>query len=94
MNCLQKRNTLQKEELPSEKELLAGKGIEELLTEKGIVFRKKNRLQKKKSRNSLQKKKLPSEKGIPLKKRNSGIPSRKKESPFKKGNSLHEKELL
>ena len=55
---------MQKKELPSEKEYLAEKGIEELLAEK------RNRLQKKKLRNSLQKKELPSGKGIPLKKRN------------------------
>ena len=55
--CFERRNFLQKKELPSEKEFLAEKGIEELLAEKGIAFRKRNRLQKKKLRNSLQKKK-------------------------------------
>ena len=62
-------NSLQKKELPSEKEFLAEKGIEELLAGKEIAFRKKNRLQKKKLRNSLQKKELPSGKEIPLQKR-------------------------
>ena len=61
---------MQKKELPSEKEFLAEKGFEELLAEKGIVFRKRNRRQIKKLRNSLQKKELPSRKEIPLKKRN------------------------
>jgi hypothetical protein len=60
---------LQNKELPSEKEVLAEKRIEELLAEEGIAFRKTNRLQKQKLRNSLQKKELPSGKGISLKTR-------------------------
>ena len=61
---------MQKKALPSEKEFLAEKEIEELLAEKGIAFSKRNRLQNKKLRNSLQKKELSSGKGIPLKKKN------------------------
>ena len=69
-NCFERGNSLQKKESPSEKEFLAEKGIGVLLAEKGIAFRKRNRLQKKESRNSFQKKELPSGKGIPLKKKN------------------------
>ena len=61
---------MQEKELPSEKEFLAEKGIEEWLAEKGIAFRKRNRLQKNKLGKSLKKKELPSGKGIPFKNRN------------------------